>query len=177
EQSLAFFRLRPSDFIDVYVSTDCGSTYTILGRIDSLNQQVAAGFLPRDFPLDLYIGQNITVKLDAKLTPKAFSSVFLDISRFSIGLQVGNEELISGNNASVVLYPNPTSAQRGLSFHSSDLIRSATAYSVDGKRVLLPLQQGDSDKYEVETNRLSPGIYTLILDGQSAPVRLRFVVE
>jgi len=173
----ALFRLRPTDFVDVLVSNNCGATFTSIGRIDSVNQQIAAGFLGRDFPLESFIGQDITIKLDAKLTPKAFQTVFLDISRFTIGGPTSSAEILDGAAASVMLYPNPTTRQAGLQIQSELHFSSAFAFAGNGQQISLPIVAQNDGLLKISTSRLSQGIYVLILKGNKGPVRFRFVVE
>jgi hypothetical protein len=173
----ALFRLRPSDYIDVMVSSNCGATYDFLGRIDSVNQLVAAGFLAKDFPLAAYVGQDITVKLDVKITPKAFQTVFLDISKFSIGGPTSVDGILEGNAEGVLLYPNPASRQSGVTIQSDKHFVSALAFGMSGQQITLPITSENDGIFKISTEKLTQGIYILILQGNTGPVRLRLVVE
>jgi hypothetical protein len=173
----ALFRLRPSDYIDVLVSGNCGVSYTSVGRIDSINQQIAAGFLGKDFPIDAFIGQDITVKLDVKLTPKFAQTVFFDVSRFTIGGPTGAADLIESNSLNFFVYPNPASKFSGLNIKANETFTTADAYSLNGQKISLPISNQNKGVLSLSTAILSPGMYVLILHGDNGPVKLRFVIE
>jgi hypothetical protein len=177
DQTNALFRLRPADYIDILVSGDCGATYTNIGRIDSLNQLVAAGFLSTDFPISAYQGQDITVKMNVKMTPKAFQSVFLDISRFSIGIQTSIDDLLEGSSEGVVLYPNPAKQKSVVNVKSDRHFGSAVAFSMNGQQITLPIGKEKEGVFSILTNNLTPGMYVVILKGSQEPIRLRLLIE
>jgi hypothetical protein len=173
----ALFRLRPSDYIDVLVSGNCGVSYTSVGRIDSINQQIAAGFLGKDFPINAFIGQDITVKLDVKLTPKFAQTVFFDVSRFTIGGPTGAADLIESNSPNFFVYPNPASKFSGLNIKAKETFATADAYSLNGQKISMPISNQNEGVLSLSTANLSPGMYVLILHGDKGPVKLRFVIE
>ena len=160
EQSGAFFRLRTNDFIDVLVSTDCGNSFTLLGRIDSVNQQVAPGFIPRDFSLAAYNGQNITLKLDVKLTTKAFTSNFLDISRISFGGPTSLQDFVY-LNTSGNLFPNPSVIGTDIQFESEFMPISFQVMAMDGRIFSPGFQKISENRFAIQTSGLSPAVYVL----------------
>lgn len=161
EQSGAFFRLRPSDFIDVLVSTDCGANFTAVGRIDSLNQVVAAGFLNRDFDISSFVGQTLTVKIDAKLTPKAFSSNYLDIVRMSFGQATDAEEILEGADAGFVVYPNPSEAGSRITIRGTAPVRNLMLVTMDGRQITPDWKQIDDTRVELDLSRVPASLYIL----------------
>jgi hypothetical protein len=161
EQSGAFFRLRPSDFIDVMVSTDCGANFTAVGRIDSLNQVVASGFINHDFDISAFANQNLTVKIDAKLTPKAFSSNFLDIVRMSFGQATDAEELLTDADAGFVVYPNPSETGSTLNIRGQGQIRHLMLVTMDGRQLQPTWKQIQPGQVELDLGQVPASLYML----------------
>lgn len=168
EQSNAFFRLQPTDFIDILVSTNCGASYSQVGRIDSLNQQVAAGFLVRDFPIEAYAGQDLTVKIDAKLTPRsAFTSSFLDVSLFSLAGPTSNDALVVFDEA-LSMFPNPCTINQDLHLVGiNSKVSRIVAISANGQVQTLPWTEGEAGAVTVNTRDLPRGLYILQVVSQS----------
>ncbi len=158
EQTGAFFRLRTGDFIDILVSTDCGTSFTLLGRIDSLNQLVAPGFIPRDFNLGSYIGQNLTVRIDARLTTRPFTSNFLDISRFTIGGPTGISEP-AFSDVSSFLYPNPVPSGSFLMLKSPFSQVRVQIFTPDGKSFDPGIRPAGENLFQIDTRKLPEGFY------------------
>ena len=176
EQSGAFFRLRPNDFIDVLVSTNCGNTYAPLGRIDSLNQQVAPGFLYKNFNLDSFIGQDLTFMIDAKITPKPFSSNFLDISLFGLDGLVSADQLISEATPQIELYPNPS--DKGYVVISSMPQESTwQVFNQKGQLLNPELQIISEQEQKIMTNGWAKGIYILKVTNLKGQWIRKFSVE
>lgn len=176
EQSGAFFRLRPQDYINVLVSIDCGTTYGFVDRIDSLNQEVAPGFRARDFHLDAYQGQDITVKLEAKLTPKSFSSSYLDIALFSIGAStVANSPMVNG--VPVSFYPNPCRRTDGFSLTGMKNIKWVKAFSTDGKQFDVPFENVGDQHVRVQTGSLAAGLYQFRIVGVDGATTAKVLVQ
>jgi hypothetical protein len=177
EQSGAFFRLRPNDFIDVLVSTNCGATYALLGRIDSLNQQVAPGYLYKNFSLDAYIGQDLTFMIDAKTTPKPFLSNLLDISSFGVGGLVSADELISeAINQNFTVYPNPS--DKGFVVISSIPQESTwQVFNQKGQLLKPEMQIISESEQKIITNAWPSGIYILKVTNRRGQLIRKFSIE
>lgn len=173
EASGAFFRLRPTDYIDVLVSTNCGLTYTPVGRIDSLNQQIAAGFLDRFFDISAYTGQDISIKIVARLTPKPFSSNFLDIGLFAIDINTSHDQLVVAPE--LRLFPNPFNKNSGCTIVSDKMLSAVFAISTDGKTIALPIRTTDVGKWHLDTNKLKAGLYTLLIKNEDKELPLQMV--
>lgn len=178
EQSGAFFRLRPSDFIDFFISTNCGTTYTHLGRIDSTNQYVGPGFIPLDLSLEAYMGMDITVKVEAKLTPKSFSSNYLDISRFSIAGPTAVDDWMTAGDQ-MTLFPNPCKQNQML--HLTGIrggVQAIRIISTDGKSMNLPWENDDVAAHiRIQTQSLAKGLYMIQVVTQSAVKTAKVLID
>lgn len=178
EQTNAFFRLRPTDFIDILVSTNCGASYNLVGRIDSVNQQVAAGFLVKDFPIAAYQGQDLTVKIDAKVTPRsAFTSSFLDISLFSLAGPTSNFELVALNEK-LTLFPNPCHINQELRLTGiTSKVNQVKAISANGQVLNLSWFNENYGDIRINSRELPRGLYILQVVSDSGVHSAKLVIE
>lgn len=176
EQSGAFFRLRPADFIDLLVSTDCGINYVPLARIDSLNQTVAAGFIYKNFDMSAFTGQDVTIRVDAKLTPKPFDSNFLDIFLFSLDGFLSSDPLLEAESVLPFVYPNPVSGRNAGLKNLKPGSRIALS-DLNGRLMIPEIHTEGEREISLPLEGLSKGIYLIKIHSPGMVHNLRLIME
>lgn len=175
DQGGSFFRLRPGDYIEIFASTDCGNTFTSINRLDSAEQAVVAGFLTLTTPLDAYNGQVVSLKIEAKLTPRGITSNFLDISRFAI--ERATDVLAQPLQSTATLYPNPLQVGDNVTIEGDMQVKTAYVLSASGQQLPVNFTQTAKNTHIVHTSGLKAGMYVLVLKSANGWFSRKIVVN
>ena len=114
--------------------------------------------------------------IDAKITPKPFSSNFLDISLFGLDGLVSADQLISEATPQIELYPNPS--DKGYVVISSMPQESTwQVFNQKGQLLNPELQIISEQEQKIMTNGWAKGIYILKVTNLKGQWIRKFSVE
>jgi trimeric autotransporter adhesin len=72
------------DSVNVWVSTNCGSSYSLLGSINANNHVSSTGFVSKTYNMAAYAGQNVVVKFVATKVPANTADYYIDIDNINM---------------------------------------------------------------------------------------------
>jgi hypothetical protein len=72
------------DSINVWVSTNCGSSYSLLGSINANNHVASTGFVSKTYNMAAYAGQNAVIKFVATKLPANTADYYIDIDNINV---------------------------------------------------------------------------------------------
>jgi hypothetical protein len=101
-------QLRSTDSLTVFVSTNCGQTFTVLAKIDSTNFPGTAAFHTLRAPLGALAGNTITIRILARILGQNQAGCYVDIDNFFMEPATGIAREVDGD---FEVYPNPASEE------------------------------------------------------------------
>ena len=72
------------DSINVWVSTNCGSSYSLLGSINSNNHVSSTAFASKTYNMAAYTGQNVVIRFTATKVPANTADYYIDIDNINV---------------------------------------------------------------------------------------------
>ena len=84
-----------NDSLNVYVSNNCGSTYTLLASINAGNHIVSTSHVNKSYSLAAYAGSNLVFKFIGKKDPSGTGDYYVDVDNINISNIVANDAGIS----------------------------------------------------------------------------------
>ncbi len=163
-----------SDRMRVYVSQNCGQSWTIRktlspSNIATVSDMVTSGFVPEDEEWENVIINNISSSyftsdfmVKFEFTAGGGNDVYIDNVNVYDPAQVGVEEQV---DLSMMVYPNPTKGLVQIDLNRIQHNPVITIYDVSGKQVLNQAFQGEFVHLEVNTGNLTKGIYLIQVGG------------
>ena len=73
-----------NDSLNIYISTNCGATFTLLGSINAANHIPALSFTTKSFNLAPYAGSSAIIKFRANRDGTAFTDYYIDIDNINV---------------------------------------------------------------------------------------------
>lgn len=73
-----------NDSLNVYVSNDCGTTYTLLASINAANHNSSLNFVNNVYSLAAYAGSNLSFRFKGVKDPSTSADYFLDVDNINI---------------------------------------------------------------------------------------------
>lgn len=104
-------QLRRTDSLTVFVSTNCGQSFTVLAKIDSANFPRTAAFHSLRAPLAAYAGSNVTFRILARILGQTQAGCYVDIDNFTMESPT---EMIKDDMKGFEVYPNPANEELNL---------------------------------------------------------------
>jgi len=85
-----------NDSLNLYVSTNCGSTYTLLGSVNAANHTVTTNFYNKSFSLAGFAGSNVVFKFIAKQAAGGLGDYYVDVDNVNIFNLISNDAGVNG---------------------------------------------------------------------------------
>jgi hypothetical protein len=73
-----------NDSLNIYISTDCGSTFSLLGSINASNHIPTTSFTSKSFNLSAYAGSSAIIRFKAAYDVSSFGDYYVDIDNINI---------------------------------------------------------------------------------------------
>ncbi|MCA0429111.1 MAG: T9SS type A sorting domain-containing protein [Bacteroidetes bacterium] len=73
-----------NDSLNIYISTDCGSTFSLLGSINASNHTPTTSFTSKSFNLSAYAGSSAIIRFKATYDISSFGDYYVDIDNINI---------------------------------------------------------------------------------------------
>lgn len=182
-----------NDRLRVYVSNDCGTTWSLRTQLQGLSTLpttgvVAGNFVPNgpsQWSQTVLTNINSTYnvadfRLRFEFQSEGGNNLYIDDVNIN-GAAVGLEEVTSGNGAGLIVMPNPAKDNAQVVLN----VRSASRVQVDlldvlGRTVLglhnAPLPQG-VHRMDLQVSELPAGLYFIRMQQEGQNQTVRFVVE
>jgi trimeric autotransporter adhesin len=73
-----------NDSLKIFISTNCGQTFTLLGSINAGNHVVSTNFVSKTYNLAAYAGNSVVIRFRANKDVTTFSDYYVDIDNINL---------------------------------------------------------------------------------------------
>lgn len=171
----ANYTFGSNDSITVWLSDNCGASFSQLLKINTSNPIGANTFSTAMVDLSAYQGKSVSIKFEVFMNRSDFTGAWVDIDNIGIAPNTAVDPTLVGQNFSV--YPNPNEGKFQVKLPTGSGAVSYSIIDLSGKIIQSGMISPESDSQEINLSNYQSGFYFLKANIQGIDITRKIIIN